>query len=181
MELDGETVKQVLIAGLMVVAFVAALVVVGQSFGTHPTVNETTEGDLKGSVPADALSNDSVDGQFNGTLSADVNGDGNTDSQEKVNGTVTGTVTDGSFEGQLNGTIEGTVDGTIEGNVSGTLENDSDELSFDGEFDGRLNGTDKGTEVSPQGGLALVGLLGGFIVAMALAGLWLERQDFDSD
>jgi small neutral amino acid transporter SnatA (MarC family) len=32
-----------------------------------------------------------------------------------------------------------------------------------------------------QNGLALVGTIALFIVLMAVAGLWLERQDFDGD
>jgi hypothetical protein len=35
MELDGETVRQILVSGLAVVAFVAALVVVGQTYGIN--------------------------------------------------------------------------------------------------------------------------------------------------
>ncbi len=38
-----------------------------------------------------------------------------------------------------------------------------------------------GTTLSETGGLAMVGLLAGFILLMAAVGLWLERQDFDSD
>ena len=34
---------------------------------------------------------------------------------------------------------------------------------------------------SEQNGLALVGAIALFIVLMAVAGLWLERQDFDGD
>lgn len=45
---------------------------------------------------------------------------------------------------------------------------------------GQTYGTNNGSTVSPTGGLALVGLLGGFIAVMALVGIWLERQDFDS-
>jgi len=40
--------------------------------------------------------------------------------------------------------------------------------------------TATGTDLTPTGGLALVGVLALFIAAMAIAGLWLERQDFDS-
>jgi hypothetical protein len=47
-------------------------------------------------------------------------------------------------------------------------------------FVGQTYGTNGGSTVSATGGVALVGLLGGFIVVMALVGLWLERQDFDS-
>ncbi|PSQ59220.1 MAG: hypothetical protein BRD23_04995 [Halobacteriales archaeon SW_9_67_25] len=46
---------------------------------------------------------------------------------------------------------------------------------------GRTYGeTAPGTELTPTGGLALVGVLAGFILLMTLAGIWLERQDFDS-
>jgi len=40
--------------------------------------------------------------------------------------------------------------------------------------------TSTGTDLTPTGGLALVAVLGGFILLMALAGVWLDRQDFDS-
>ena len=45
---------------------------------------------------------------------------------------------------------------------------------------GQTYSTNGGSAISATGGLALVGLLGGFILAMALVGFWLERQDFDS-
>ena len=45
---------------------------------------------------------------------------------------------------------------------------------------GQTYGINGGSAISATGGLALVGLLGGFIVLMAVVGLWLERQDFDS-
>jgi len=38
-----------------------------------------------------------------------------------------------------------------------------------------------GTTLSETGGLAIVSLLAGFIVLMAVVGFWLERQEFDSD
>ncbi len=41
-------------------------------------------------------------------------------------------------------------------------------------------GSAPGTDLAPTGGLALVGVLAGFILLMTLAGIWLERQDFDS-
>jgi peptidoglycan/LPS O-acetylase OafA/YrhL len=47
-------------------------------------------------------------------------------------------------------------------------------------FIGQTYGTNGGSTISATGGVALVGLLGGFIVVMAIVGLWLERQDFDS-
>jgi peptidoglycan/LPS O-acetylase OafA/YrhL len=45
---------------------------------------------------------------------------------------------------------------------------------------GRTYGINGGSAISATGGLALVGLLGSFILLMAVVGLWLERQDFDS-
>jgi hypothetical protein len=41
-------------------------------------------------------------------------------------------------------------------------------------------GSATGTDLAPTGGLALIGVLAGFILVMALAGVWLARQDFDS-
>lgn len=35
--------------------------------------------------------------------------------------------------------------------------------------------------LSPTGGIALVGSITAFIILMAGAGVWLERQDFDED
>lgn len=35
-----------------------------------------------------------------------------------------------------------------------------------------------GTSIEPTGGIALVGVIGLFIVVMTAAGLWLERQQF---
>jgi len=34
------------------------------------------------------------------------------------------------------------------------------------------------TSIGPTGGVALVGVIGLFIVVMTVAGLWLERQQF---
>jgi len=34
--------------------------------------------------------------------------------------------------------------------------------------------------LQPQGGLYVVVALGAFVVLLTLAGLWMERQDFDS-
>ena len=43
---------------------------------------------------------------------------------------------------------------------------------------GQTYGTGDGSAISATGGLALVGLLGGFILVMALIGIWLDRQEF---
>ncbi len=40
----------------------------------------------------------------------------------------------------------------------------------------RVNG-----HISPTGGIALVGTMLLFILLLALAGIWLERQEFDGD
>ena len=73
----------------------------------------------------------------------------------------------------------GTVDGTVNGTLTGTY--DADTRRVTGQFDGNINGTDAGTVITETGGIAIVGVLAGFIVLMALAGFYLERQEFDSD
>jgi hypothetical protein len=45
---------------------------------------------------------------------------------------------------------------------------------------GQTYATSNGAALSATGGLAMIGLLAGFILLMALVGLWLERQEFDS-
>lgn len=174
MELDGETVKQVLIAGGAVAFFIVAAMGLSAAFGSHPDLqNETVQGQFDGTLAEDAVSGTAVDGQFNGTLDAGLSA-----SIESVNGTLTGTVENGNVTGDFVGEAAGTVDGTVEGRVNGSYN--ATENSLDGQFNGTINGTDAGTRVTETGGIALVGVLGAFIVLMAVAGLYLERQEFES-
>jgi hypothetical protein len=174
MELDGETVKQVLIAAGAVALFIVAAMGLSAAFGSHPDLqNESVQGSIDGTLADGAVSGDTIDGQFNGTLDADLSA-----SIETINGTLTGTVENGNVTGEFVGEATGTVDGTLEGTVSGSYNASSNALK--GEFNGTINGTDAGTRITETGGLALVGVLAAFIVLMAIAGLYLERQDFDS-
>jgi uncharacterized membrane protein len=40
--------------------------------------------------------------------------------------------------------------------------------------------TDSGITIGPTGGIALVAVVAAFVILMALAGSWLETQEFDS-
>jgi len=94
-----------------------------------------------------------------------------------VTGTVEGASTDDRLTGTLAGNITGPMDGRITGDINGTY--DSENGSFDGEFEGTVNGTTE--QVSPTGGLALVGLLAAFLVAFPIAGYLIERQNPDGE
>lgn len=166
MELDGETTRQLFIAGLAVAVFVVAAIAVSTAFGSAPTVNTPTEGELNGTLTEGAISDGTINGEFSGTLDGD------------VQGTVEGTIEGSLDDAVLNGTIEGTVDGTIEGRVNVTSEPSGSVVA--GTFNGTITGTDSDTDVTATGGIALVGVLAAFILLMAGAGLWLARQDFDS-
>lgn len=174
MELDGETVRQVLVAVLAVAFFISATVVASTAFGSHPAINESVNASIDGSLAEGAVSGDSVNGNFNGTFDADLSG-----SVEHVNGTIDGTLQNGRVTGTFDGDAAGTVSGTVSGQVDATYNASTNSLS--GNFTGTINGTDASTAFTPTGGIALVVLLGAFILLIAGAGLWLEGQDFDSD
>ncbi|PSP17422.1 hypothetical protein BRC62_04810 [Halobacteriales archaeon QH_10_67_13] len=63
--------------------------------------------------------------------------------------------------------------GTVAGTLSGTVEDDT----FEGTFEGTVDATDSDTAVTPTGGLALVGLIAVFIVAMPIVGYLIERSE----
>jgi hypothetical protein len=174
MEFDGETVRQVLIAAGAVALFIVAAMGLSAAFGSHPNLqNESVQGAIDGTLTEGAVSDNAIDGRFNGTLDA-----GLSVSIERVSGTLTGTVEDGNVTGRFVGNATGTVDGTVDGTVTGSYNATSNAVS--GEFEGTINGTDAGTQISETGGMALVGVLAAFIILMAVAGLYLERQEFDS-
>ena len=73
MELDGETVKQVLIAAGAVALFIVAAMGLSAVFGSHPDLqNESVQGSIDGTLAAGAVSGETIDGQFHGTLYADL-------------------------------------------------------------------------------------------------------------
>lgn len=174
MEFDGETARQVLIAAGAVALFIVAAVGLSAAFGTHPSLqNESVQGAIDGTLTEGAVSDNTVDGQFSGTLDT-----GLSVGIERVNGTLAGSIEDDNVTGRFVGNATGTVDGTVDGTITGTYNATSNAVS--GEFDGTINGTDAGTQISETGAIALVGVLAAFIILMAVAGLYLERQDFDS-
>lgn len=173
MEIDQEMVRQVVLSAGAVALFIVATVAVSAAFGSHAAVNESVDGSLNGTLAEGAVSGDSVDGSFRGTLENGFAG------PEAVNGTISGSIGESDrVTGTLEGNAVGTVDGTVSGAVNATYNRSTGVLT--GEFEGTVSGIDAETTVEPAGGLALVGVLGGFIFLMAVAGMWLERQDFDS-
>lgn len=52
-----------------------------------------------------------------------------------------------------------------------------------GEFAAPRNGTNASVPptIEPTGGLALVGVIGGFVLLVAVAGLYIYSQDFDDE
>lgn len=172
MAIDPETARQVALSLVAVLIFVLAASAVSATYGSNEMVDRQIDATLTGAV--DDLSGDEqLRAEFNGTVSDSVSG--------QVNGTLVGSVnqTSGTFTGSLNGSISGTVDGTLQGDVSGTLNRSAG--TFQGQFDGTVEGTSTNIAVTSTGGLAIVGLMILFILLMAVAGLWLARQDFDSD
>ena len=173
MDLDQETVWQIVITVAVVALFVAALVVLSQAFVEEVTVeNEPASGEIDGEFDGE-FDGDSVTGTFSGEFDGEFEGDNLTkDIEADVSGDVEGTTADGAMSGTFEGTVSGPMDGTITGEIeNGTL--DADEGTLSGDLSGTINGTTE--EVSPDGGVALVALIGVFIVAMPLVG-YLIRQ-----
>jgi len=171
MEIDPETARQVALSLVAVLIFVVAVSAVSAAFGSNEVVDRPVNATLEGSVSG--VSGDGqVQADFEGAVTDSVSG--------PVNGTLSGTVneTSGTFTGTLDGSISGPIEGTIEGDVSGTLNRSNG--TFRGQLDGTVNGTSTNIEVTPAGGIALVGMMVLFILLMAATGLWLAHQDFDS-
>lgn len=172
MNVDGETVVQVTVSVAVVLAFIAALTMLSLSYGTQaPIENESIEESLSGEFEGLEETNDGVAGQFEGNLRGAIDA--------TITGDVEGEVRNGQFVGEFDGTIDGAVEGTAWGEVNGTV--DEEVSSFDGTFSGTINGTDHGTQISPDGGLALVGLIALFIVVMPIFGFLIERYRDDEE
>lgn len=172
MEIDPETARQVVLSLAAVLVFIVAASAVSATFGSNEMVDRPVNATLEGSV-SDVSGDGQLQADFSGTATNGVSG--------QVNGTLVGTVneTSGTVTGRLDGTISGTVNGTIEGEIAGTLNQSNG--TFRGELDGTVNGTSTNTQVTATGGIAIVGVMVLFILLMAGAGLWLARQDFDSE
>jgi hypothetical protein len=171
MAIDPETARQVALSLVAVLVFILAASAVSATYGSNEMVDRQVEGTLAGAV-GDLSGGEQLRAEFSGTVTDGVSG--------QVNGTLVGSVnqTSGNFTGTLDGSISGTVDGTIQGDASGSLNRSAG--TFQGQLDGTVEGTSNNVAVTSTGGLAIVGLMILFILLMAVAGLWLARQDFDS-
>lgn len=181
MEIERETVVQVILASLAVALFIAALVGISLAYGVDGTVEQSVTGSLDGDIE-DVTHEDGVTtAHFEGTLDGELlDDDGEPDRSVEgaVEGELTGELNGDSFEGTFDGTLSGAVDGDVDGEVTGTFDEDAG--VFDGEIDGEVDGT-TGKTVSPEGGLALVGLLALYVLFMPIVGYLIERQERDSE
>ena len=179
MDLDRETVWQIGATVAAVVLFVVALAVLSQVFVNDVAVeNEPVSGELDGDIQDMTVQDGSVTGTFDGELEGDFQGNLSKDFDVELTANVEGTVGDGTMTGTLEDDVEQPVEGTISGDVeNGTLDTETGELT--GEFSGTVNGTTE--QVSPDGGIALVALIGAFIVAMPLIGYVIRRATHEDE
>ena len=181
MEIERETVVQVVLASLAVALFIAALVGISLAYGTagvvEQSVSGTLDGDLEDIDHDDGVTTAYLEGEFDGEL-LDADGEPDGSIEGDVEGELTGELQGDTFTGEFNGTISGAVDGDLAGDVEGTFDEDAG--VFDGELAGDVDGT-TGTTISPEGGLVLVGLLALYILFMPIVGYLIERQERDSE
>ena len=167
MEFDRDLAVQVGITVAVVGLFVAGLVVISGEYGGDVPANETLEGGIDGNYEGD-LADGTV--TFDGTFENDIEAD--------VDGTITAddeAFATGRFEGNISGAIDGTLNGTLT-----DIDADEDAATVQAGFEGTANGT-TGMDLTEQGGVALLGLVAGFIVLMPVAGYLIRRLREDED
>ena len=179
MDLDQETVWQIGVTIAVVVLFVVALAVLSQVFVEDVVVeNEPLSGELDGEIEDLDVQGDSVSGTFDGELDGSFEGNLSKEVDVELTAGVEGTITDETMTGTFEGNVDQPVDGTISGDIeNGTL--DTDDGSFSGKFAGTVNGTTQ--QMSPDGGIALVALIGAFVVVMPLVGYVIRRITPDEE
>lgn len=176
MALDRETVWQIGATVGVVALFVVGLVVLSQLFVADVAIEgEPAHGGVEGDVENLDLSGGSASATFDGELDGSFDGELDNDFEADVSGTVDGATDDGTLNGTFEGRIDGPLNGTISGDVNGTIDEEAE--TFSGEFSGTVNGTTE--KLSPDGGPALVGLLGGFIVVLTALGYLIHSRDFE--
>lgn len=172
MELERDLVVQVGITVAVVALFVLALAVLSTAYGDEVTVDERSlNGSIDGTYEGD-IADGGVTLAFDGTYSNNV--------EVSLDGTVEGTVENGTLTGA---TFEGEVSGAIDGNATGTITDaqlDQESLKLEGQFDGTATGT-TANDLSADGGILLLGLLGAFIVAMPAFGYLIQRLKSDDE
>jgi len=176
MDPDQETVWQIVATIAVVALFVVGLAVLSQVFVTDVAVeNEPTAGSLDGELENVEMQDGSVSGTFEGELDGQFEGNLSKDYIADVSGDIEGSATDSTVEGTINGTVSGPLDGTISGEINGTVDEEAG--TFSGEFSGTVDGSTE--KVSPDGGLALIGLIATFLIVMPITGYLIHRREFD--
>ena len=172
MEIDRDVVIQVSISVAVVALFVLGLALLSDAYGsTIDVTNESIQGELDGEFTDLSVTDDGeVTGTFVGTFDNDFQG--------PIEGEIDGEVTNDELTGTFDGTVDGAIKGTTSGTVEGTLDEDAE--TFHGSYDGSVTGETE-TELSQEGGLALLGLIASFIVAMPIFGYLIERLRSDDD
>lgn len=172
MEFDRDLAVQVGITVAVVAAFTLGLVVLSTAFGDDVPVedrplNGTIDGTYQGEV-GDGEVSLIFDGTFSNNTEMRLDGD--------ITGTVeNGTLVEGQFEGDVSGAIDGNATGTV---IDATLDEEQAQLG------GRFNGTATGetaNDLTDVGGLALVGLMAAFLVAMPVFGYLIQRLRSDEE
>jgi hypothetical protein len=172
MEIERDLVVQVGITVAVVAGFVLALAVLSTAFGDEVTVDDRPlNGSIDGTYEGE-LSDGAVSLAFDGSYSGDI--------EANLDGTVeataeSGSLTDATFEGDISGAIEGNATGTIT-----DIELDQESVKLNGQFEGTATGT-TANDLSAQGGILLLGLLGTFIVAMPAFGYLIRRLESDDE
>lgn len=171
MDIDRDVVIQVTISAGVVLLFVVGLAMLSSAYGVPTTVeDESLQGTLDGEFDNLTVADGQMDGAFQGNFENDI--------IAVLEGEIEGELTDDEVTGEFNGTINGAIDGTAHGTVEGTLN--EDDGTFTGEFDGTASGTTS-TSLSEDGGLALLALIGIFIVVMPVFGYVIERLRTEED
>jgi hypothetical protein len=168
MEFDRDLLIQVTLSAAVVLLFILALVWLGGAYGEDVTEDEPIEGTINGSVDGN-VTEGNVSVGFDGTFSDGID--------LEFDGTI-----EGEFDGeQLEGTFEGDSSGAIDGTANGSVHNGTvEDGSLDAVFEGNATGT-TATALETTGGLVLVVIIVGFIVAMPAFGYAIERLRDDEE
>jgi len=172
MELERDLVVQVGITVAVVAVFVLLLAVLSTAYGDEVTVDDRPlNGSIDGTYGGD-ISEGTVTLTFDGTYDNNV--------EAMLDGTVEGTVENGTL---TTATFEGDISGAIDGNATGTItgvELDRNSTKLHGNLQGNATGT-TANDLTEQGGLLLLGLLGLFVVAMPAFGYLIQRLESDEE
>lgn len=171
MELERDLIVQVGITVAVVAVFVLALAALSSVYGSDVTVEDRTlNGSIDGTYEGN-VSDGEVSLTFDGTFDNSV--------ETMIDGTLNGTVENGTLEGTFEGDTSGAIDGNLTGTVS-DAELDQEQRSLSGDFLGTANGT-TANDLSAEGGLALIGLMAAFVIAMPAFGYLIQRLKSDEE